>query len=97
MVKLAILAKLKAKPGKENELADFLNNALPLVQQEKETISWYALRLGPTTFGIFDTFETNEGRQAHLHGKLVDTLMSAADDLFEPEPSIEMADIITFK
>jgi quinol monooxygenase YgiN len=97
MVKLAILAKLEAKPGKEKELTDFLNNALPLVQLETETISWYALKLGPTTFGIFDTFELEESRQAHLSGKLVAALMSAADDLFEPGPSIELAEIITFK
>ena len=97
MVKLAILAKLEAKPGKENELAGFLNNALPLVQLETETISWYAIKLGPTTFGIFDTFESEESRQAHLSGKLVGALMSAAGDLFEPEPSIELAEIIAFK
>ncbi|SEP40229.1 putative quinol monooxygenase [Mucilaginibacter sp. OK283] len=97
MVKLAILAKLEAKPGKENELAELLINALPLVQQELGTVSWYALKLGPTTFGIFDTFESEESRQTHLSGKLVAALMSAADDLFEPEPSIELAEIIAFK
>ena len=63
MVKFALLARLEAKPGKEQEVADFIKSALPLAQQEAETISWYALQIGPSTFGIFDTFENEEGRK----------------------------------
>ncbi|MGY0034623.1 putative quinol monooxygenase [Pedobacter sp. NJ-S-72] len=69
MEKFALLVRLEAKPGKEEEVADFIKGALPLAQGESQTISWYALKLGPSTFGIFDTFETDEGRKAHLVGK----------------------------
>jgi quinol monooxygenase YgiN len=68
MVKFALLARLEAKPGKEQTVADFLKGALPLAMEEARTISWYALQLGPSTFGIFDTFENEEGRDAHLTG-----------------------------
>ena len=75
MAKLALLARLEAKPGKEHELADFLKSALPLAQQEPGTLSWYALKIGPATFGIFDTFETEDGRQAHLNGPIAQALV----------------------
>jgi hypothetical protein len=68
MVKFALLARLEAKPGKEQDVADFIKSALPLAQQETETVSWYALQIGPSTFGIFDTFENENGRNAGAAG-----------------------------
>ena len=77
MVKLALLARLEVKPGKEETVEAFLKSALPMAEDEKDTISWYALRLGPLTFGIFDTFNDEEGREAHLKGKMIDLRMQA--------------------
>ncbi len=65
MEKFAILGQVEAKPGKEKEVLEFLKSALPLAEQEEETVRWFALQLGPSTFGIFDTFESEEGRKAH--------------------------------
>ena len=78
MVKYALLARLEAKPGKEKEVADFLKSAIPLVAEEPGTIHWFALQLGPSTFGIFDTFPDEAGRQAHLQGKVAAALMAKA-------------------
>ena len=80
MVKLALYARLEAKPGKEKEVEQFLQSAVPLVEEEQGTITWYALRMGPSTFGIFDTFNDEAGRQAHLSGKVAAALMA------EPRP-----------
>lgn len=76
MEKLALLIRLGAKPRKEDEVADFIKGALPLAQGEEQTINWYALKLGPSTFGIFDTFETEDGRKAHLGGQIAAALMA---------------------
>ena len=62
MEKFALLARLEAKPGKEQEVADFIKSALPLAQAEIGTVRWYALQIGPSTFGIFDTFADEAGR-----------------------------------
>ena len=97
MVKLALLARLEAKPGKEQELADFIKSALPLAQQETGTISWYALQIGPSTFGIFDTFENEEGRQAHLGGDIAKALMAKAPELLAKDPVIEKVDLLAVK
>ena len=97
MVKLALLARLEAKPGKEQEVADFIKSALPLAEQEPATVSWYALRLGPSTFGIFDTFETEEGRQAHLGGEIAKALMANAPELLTQPPVIEQVDLLAVK
>ena len=97
MVKLALLAKLEAKPGKEEEVAAFLKGALPLAQQENDTINWYALQLGPSTFGIFDTFETEEGRSAHLGGQIAKALMANAPELLASAPVIEKVDLMAVK
>jgi len=86
MVKFALLARLEAKPGKEQEVADFIKSALPLAQQELETVNWYALQLGPATFGIFDTFETEDGRKAHLGGQIAAALMAKAPELLASDP-----------
>ena len=81
MEKVALLAWLQAKPGKEQELADFLKSALPLAQEETGTVSWYAWQIDDTVFGIFDTFEAEEGREAHLSGPIAAALMSKVDEL----------------
>ena len=97
MVKFALLARLEAKPGKEQEVADFIKSALPLAQQEAETISWYALQMGPSTFGIFDTFENEEGRKAHLAGPIAAALMAKASELLAKAPVIEQIDVLAVK
>jgi quinol monooxygenase YgiN len=97
MVKFALIARLEAKPGKEQEVADFIRSALPLAQQEAQTISWYALQMGPSTFGIFDTFENEEGRKAHLAGPIAAALMAKASELLAKPPVIEQIDILAVK
>jgi quinol monooxygenase YgiN len=98
MVKLGILARLEAKAGKEQELAEFLKGALPFALAEKKMISWYALQLGPSTFGIFDTFEQKEDRDAHLNeSPIAKALMERAPDLLATAPVIEMIDLIAVK
>jgi len=97
MEKFALLARVESKPGKENEVLAFLKSALPLAEQEKETIRWYALQLGPSTFGIFDTFATEEGRQAHLDGRIAEALMANASALLAKDPIIEMVDLTAIK
>ncbi|MBB6126568.1 putative quinol monooxygenase [Mucilaginibacter lappiensis] len=97
MVKFALLVRLEAKPGKEQEVADFIKSALPLAQQEPDTVSWYALQLGPSTFGIFDTFEHEEGRKAHLGGQIAQALMAKAPELLATAPVIEQVDLLAVK
>ena len=97
MVKLALFVKLEAKPGKEKDVENFLSSGLPLVQQESATIAWFGIRLGPSTFGIFDAFPDEGGRQAHLSGRVAAALMEKAGDLFSKAPSIEKVDIIAAK
>jgi len=97
MVKVALLARLEAKPGKEAEVEKFLTDALPLAQQEPATTVWYAIRLGPSTFGIFDAFPDEQGRQAHLSGPIASALMAKASELFSQPPSIEQVDVLASK
>lgn len=97
MVKFALLARLEAKPGKEQEVSDFIKSALPLAEQEEKTISWYALQLAPSTFGIFDTFETEEGRMEHLGGQIAKALMAKAPELLAKDPVIEKVDLLAVK
>ena len=94
---LALLALLQAKPGKEQELEAFLKSALPLAQQEAETTTWYAVKLGPARFGIFDTFPNDAGRQAHLSGPIAKALMAKADELLAKAPQLEMLEILASK
>ena len=95
--KEALWVMLDAKPGKEKELESFLSGALPLVQAEPATITWYALRLGPGKFGIFDTFPDEAGRQAHLQGKVAAALMAKASELLAKPPSIEKISVLAAK
>jgi quinol monooxygenase YgiN len=97
MEKLALLARLEARPGKEKELESFIKGALPLAQNETETIRWYALQLGPSTFGIFDTFEAETGRQEHLSGPIARALMAKADELLATPPQIEPVTLLAVK
>ena len=97
MEKLAILARLQAKPGKEKELEDFIKGALGLARSEPGTIRWYALQLGPSIFGIFDTFEDESGRQAHLEGPISQALVARAADLLAAPPLIEQVELLAVK
>ena len=97
MVKVGILARLEAKPGKEQEVANFLSSALPLARAEPDTITWYAIQIGPSTFGIFDTFPADTGRQAHLAGPIAAALMANAADLLSEPPDLKMIDILAAK
>lgn len=97
MNKLALSVVLKAKAGKEEELATFLKSALPLARSESETLNWYAFRLDSSTFGIFDTFETEDGRNAHLSGEIANALMAHAPDLLSEPPDIRKAEILASK
>ncbi len=97
MEKFAIFARVEAKPGKEAEVLEFLKSALPLAVGEPETIRWYALQMGPSTFGIFDTFETEEGRKDHLNGQIAAALMANASTLLAKEPIIEMVNLLAIK
>lgn len=96
-VNVGLLVRLEAKPGKEAEIEKFLKSGLDVVRGESATITWYALRLSATTFGIFDTFPDNSGRDAHLNGQLAAALMAKAGDLFSKPPQIEKVDILSAK
>ena len=97
MYKVALFARLEAKPGKENEVAKFLETGLSLANQEATTPLWFALRLGPATFGIFDAFNDESGRQAHLNGPIAKALMAKAGELLAKPPVIERIDVLGAK
>ena len=97
MVTVALFVRLEAKPGKETEVEEFLNGGLALVQEEPDTSVWFALRLGPSTFGIFDAFPDESGRQAHLSGRVAAALMEKAPDLLAKPPVIEKVDVLAAK
>ena len=90
MTKFALYVPLEAKPGKEKEVADFLRSAVPLVNAEPGTITWFAIQEGPSSFAIFDCFDDEDGREAHLNGKVAAALMekAKAGDLFAKPPEI---------
>ena len=94
MTRKALLVRLKAKPGKENEVAKFLRDGQGLVAQEPATIAWFGIRIGPTTFAIFDAFSDDAGRDAHLSGKVAKALMQKAPELLAEPPTIEKADVL---
>ncbi len=97
MVKVALFVRLEAKPGKEKDVESFLLDGLPLVMEESATTAWFGIRLGPSTFGIFDAFPDEAGRQAHLYGKVAEALMAKAGELFSTPPSIEKVDVLAAK
>jgi quinol monooxygenase YgiN len=96
-MKLALFVRLEAKPGKEKEVAEFLNQGLALANQEATTLMWFALRLGPTTFAIFDTFADEAGRQRHLNGPIAQALMAKASVLLAAPPVIEPLEVLGAK
>ena len=97
MVNVALLVRLEAKPGKESDVAKFLRDGLAIVDAEPATTAWFALQLGPSTFGIFDAFPNEAGRQAHLSGRVAAALMARASELFSKPPSIEKVDVLASK
>lgn len=97
MVNLALLIRLEAKPGKEEEVAEFLRGALPLAQAEPATTAWFGIRMGSSTFGIFDAFPNEAGREAHLAGRIATSMMKQAPDLFAQPPKIEKIDVLASK
>ena len=96
MVKVGLYVRLEAAEGREEDLGTLLQNARDLVMQEPGTTVWYALRFGPSTFGIFDAFDDEDGRQAHLNGAVANALVDNAD-LFAQEPKIEQVDVLAVK
>lgn len=97
MVTKALVVRLEAKPGKEKDVENFLKGGLAIVQGEPATVTWYAIRLGPSTFGIFDTFPDDAGRQAHLSGAVAAALMAKASELLSQPPKIEQVDVLAAK
>ncbi len=97
MVSVALFVRLEAKPGKEKAVEEFLRGGLAVVQQEPATAAWFAIRLGPSTFGIFDAFPDEAGRQAHLSGQIAAALMAKATELLSSPPVIEKVDVIAAK
>lgn len=96
-VTVGLWVRLEAKPGKEQALADFLRAGLPLAQQEPATVAWFALKLNPSTFGIFDVFPNDAGRQAHLNGQIAAALMAKAEELLAQAPKIENIEVLAAK
>jgi quinol monooxygenase YgiN len=94
---VALFARLEAKPGKENEVAKFLEAGLTMANQEATTPIWFALRLGQSTFGIFDAFNDESGRQAHLNGPIAKALMAKASELLSKPPAIEQVQVLGAK
>ena len=97
MVHVGLLVRLHAKPGKEAAVAKFLESGLALANQEPATVAWFALRLGPSTFGIFDAFPDDSGRKAHLAGPIAAALMANAAELLAEPPKIEQVDVLAAK
>ena len=97
MTRVALVVRLEAKPGKEADVESFLKSGLPIVQQEPGTTAWFAIRLGPSTFGIFDAFPNDAGRDAHLAGGVASALMAKADELLSAPPVIEKVDVLAQK
>jgi quinol monooxygenase YgiN len=97
MVNVGLYVQLEAKAGKEKEVEEFLNDGLALVNEEPATTAWFAIRMGPTTFGIFDVFPDESGRQAHLSGKVAAALMANAPALLAQVPNIQKLDVLAAK
>lgn len=97
MHNVALLVTMKAKPGKEETVSDFLKSALELANQEEATLSWFALRIDESTFKVFDTFADDSGRQAHLNGEIAKQLMANAEELLSEPPVIKQVDVLAAK
>lgn len=94
IVTVGLFVRLEAKPGKEADVEEFLREGFAIVEHEQRTTAWFALRLGPASFGIFDVFPDEAGRQEHLSGKVARALTSKARELFAQPPKIEKLDVI---
>lgn len=97
MDKLAIWVQMEAKAGKEQEVADFLKSAQTLAEREQGTTSWYAVKIGASKFGIFDTFADENGRNAHLNGEIAKVLFAKAKELFAKDPEVHKIEILASK
>jgi quinol monooxygenase YgiN len=97
MVSVGLYVRLESKPGREEEVEAFLRGGLAIVEEEPATVAWFALRLGPSTFGIFDAFPDDAGRQAHLSGRVAAALMAKAPELLARPPAIENVDVLAAK
>jgi quinol monooxygenase YgiN len=97
LVAVGLLVTLEARAGKEDDLAAFLRGALPLVEDEPETTAWFAVRLSPSRFGIFDAFPSEAGREAHLAGPVAAALIQSAPELLARDPRIETVDVLADK
>ena len=97
MVTKALLVRLEAKPGREADVRAFLEGGLAIVNEEPATTAWFAIQMGPSTFGIFDAFPDEAGRRAHLEGRVAAALMAQAAELFSEPPTIEMVDVLAAK
>jgi quinol monooxygenase YgiN len=97
MVKVALFVRLEARPGKEKDVAKFLEAGLGMANQETTTPVWFALQLGPSVFGIFDAFDAESGREAHLNGPIAKALMAKAGELLSKPPAIERVDVLGAK
>jgi quinol monooxygenase YgiN len=97
MVTLGLFVRLRAKEGNEEKVARFLRDALPLVEAEAETTAWFAIRLDSATFGIFDVFANESGRQAHLAGRVAAALKAKGGELFAEPPTIEKVEVLAAK
>ena len=97
MSKFALYVHLEAKPGKEAEVAEFLKSALPLVDAEPGTVSWFAIQEGPSSFAIFDTFDNEADRDTHLNGKVAAALMAKAGELLAKPPAIHKIAVLADK
>jgi quinol monooxygenase YgiN len=96
-VKLGLLATLEAKPGKGDDLARFLESGRALAAAEEGTVTWYAFKISETTYGIFDTFEAEDGRQAHINGEIPKALAAVGAELLATDPDIRPVDILAVK
>ncbi len=94
---LGLFVRLECKQGKEDEVEQFLKSGLEIVQNELDTTLWFAIRLGPSTFAIFDTFPDETGRQAHLSGKVAEALFAKAPELLAESPQVETFKTIACK
>jgi quinol monooxygenase YgiN len=97
MNRVGLLATLQARPGKEADVEQFLQSAGPLVEAETGTTTWFAFKVGPATFGIFDTFKDSDGRSAHISGEIAKALFARAEELFVSDPDIKPVDIVAEK
>jgi len=97
MVTKALYVRLEAKPGREAEVEAFLKGGLPIVREEPGTLAWFGIRIGPSTFGIFDAFPDEAGREAHLTGRVAAALMAKASELLATPPVIEKVDVLAAK